>query len=94
MSKGEAKWVRGSFDAERLPVDVKFMMDEAVNKVARVFGIDLVTKPKRKVICFEHIAMIIDTMPEESMRLLVEAGTENRSNRPLGGNNGHHKEPS
>lgn len=76
MMPKEQQWVRGDHDAERLPSEVQDLMNDAVIKMAAIYGLDLKAKPKRKVIVYEHIAMLIDTMPPNEIRHWLETGAK------------------
>lgn len=68
----EQQWVRGDYDSERLPVEVQALMQDAIFKIARIYGIDLKENPRRKVICYEILAKIVDEMDMDDMHIYVE----------------------
>jgi hypothetical protein len=72
--RGEAKWVRGNLDCERLPVEIANQMNDAVVKMAAIYGWDLKEKPRRRIMAYEAIAALVDAMSPNDIRNVIEHG--------------------
>lgn len=49
-------------------------MDEAVVKMAAIYGLDLKSKPSRRCMCYEYIGLLVEAMPPTDIRNWLEHG--------------------
>lgn len=52
----------------RVPGEVEKLLEEAVQKLARIFAIDLIECPERRVLCLEYMACFVNQLNEEAIK--------------------------